>query len=444
MTFRHRITIAAAVAVAVAIASGSTAVYLAIRSEMHAQVDRALVERADAVLAFANRFGYQLPPPPPLGGPGGYVQYVTATGQILAAPQSEASLAITDRARAVAAGTDTTFFSDAHVGAVHVRVITQPLQPGVALQVARPLDEVDRVLGRLRSTLALVMIGGVAIAIGLGGGVARAALAPVDALTDAAEEVARTRDPTKHIDAIGDDEIARLARSFNTMLEALDSSLRAQRQLVADASHELRTPLTSLRTNIEVLTRGGAIGGEERRALLGDVIAQVDEMTGLVGDLVDLARGDEPSSEYADVRLDQIVERVVDKARTHYPTLAFTLDGEPSTVLAVGTRVERAVANLVDNAGKWSPPGGSIEVSARQGEVRVRDHGPGVAPEDLPFIFDRFYRATNARGLPGSGLGLAIVRQVALSHGGSVEASPAGTGDGTVFTLRLPSSAAAD
>jgi two-component system sensor histidine kinase MprB len=231
--------------------------------------------------------------------------------------------------------------------------------------------------------------------------------------------------------------MARLARSFNTMLEALDESLRAQRRLVADASHELRTPLTSLRTNIEVLARSDAMPQDERRRILRDVVEQIDEVTALVSDLVELARGDAPPEASERVRLDEVVAHAADQAATHYPHLRFQIDAHPSIVQAIPGRLERAVSNLLDNAGKWSPPGEAVEVSVGDGRVSVRDHGPGIDASDLPYIFDRFYRAPAARGLPGSGLGLAIVRQVAVALGGTVAAEPA-DGGGTRFTLTLP------
>ena len=255
--------------------------------------------------------------------------------------------------------------------------------------------------------------------------------------------MATTRDLSRRIDAGGTDELAALARSFNLMLSALQSSLDAQRQLVADASHELRTPLASLRTNIEVLSRSEEISITDRRALLVDVIDQLEELTGLVGDLVELARDVEHEQEPAElVRLDLVVADAIERRRTTAGDVSFELDTEPSPVRAVERRLERAVANLLDNAVKWSPPGGVIEVRVADGELSVRDHGVGIADEDLPHIFDRFYRSAAARGLPGSGLGLAIVRHVAETQGGSVSARNA-DGDGAVFILRLPAVAAA-
>jgi two-component system, OmpR family, sensor histidine kinase MprB len=213
-------------------------------------------------------------------------------------------------------------------------------------------------------------------------------------------------------------------------------SIGKQRQLVADASHELRTPLTSIRTNIEVLQRSEELSTEERKRLLGDIVAQVEELTVLIGDLVELSRGTEPPAHVEEIRLDLIVKEAVDRARRHAPGVPFQLDLRESVVRGVPARVERAVANLLDNAVKWSPDGKPVEVTVDEGEVTVTDHGPGISKQDLPYIFDRFYRSAAARGRPGSGLGLAIVRQVAESHGGEVDVEDAEDG-GARFRLRL-------
>jgi two-component system sensor histidine kinase MprB len=321
---------------------------------------------------------------------------------------------------------------------MYIRRLTDGTSGGMAVQGITTLEHVDKTLGRLAIALLLVSLGGIALAVWLGWLVARAALRPVRTLTSAAEHVARTRDLSRRIEADGTDELSRLGASFNTMLEALDESQRAQRQLVADASHELRTPLTSLRTNMEVLTEVDVLPRRDRERLLKDVVAQLDELTVLVTDLVDLARGDEPVEITQDVRLDLLVEEAVQRAQRHAGDRRFTTDLQPSLVLGVPGRLDRAVTNLLDNAAKWSPPGGEIEVAVRDGEVSVRDHGPGIDEADLPFVFDRFYRAPIARGLPGSGLGLAIVRQVAMSHGGQVVAERA-EGGGALMRLRIPS-----
>jgi len=370
-------------------------------------------------------------PAGPLGGSSVYAEPVEPP--VLMGPRR---LPVDDRVRAVADGVEGPFFRDAHADGLHVRIYTIALDPGAAVQLARPLDEVDRTLGRLRWLLLLVGLGGAGAAGGIGLVVTRAGLAPVSRLTEAAEHVTSTHDLSRRIDTVGNDELGRLAGSFNTMLGELEGSLTLQRQLVADASHELRTPLTSLRTNAELLETEDGLAPEERRRIAGSVMTQVDELTGLVDDLVELARGDEPSAPPEQVRLDVLVADAVERARRYAPHVRIALETEPVVVRGVPDRLDRAIGNLLDNAAKWSPPGGVVEVEVGGREVAIRDHGPGIAEDDLPHIFDRFYRAPAARGLPGSGLGLAIVRQVAQAHGGSIVAESA-SGGGARFRLKL-------
>jgi two-component system sensor histidine kinase MprB len=255
-------------------------------------------------------------------------------------------------------------------------------------------------------------------------------------LTETAERVSETGDLSERIEVEGRDELSRLAGSFNAMLAALEDSNRAQRQLVADASHELRTPLTSLRTNIEVLASDRALPAEERGRLLSDVVEQLGEMTTLIAELIELARAEEQTLQAEDVRLDLLAADAVERARRNRPGVAFTTRFDETVVRGVPGTIERAISNLLDNAAKWSPPGAEVEVEVREDRVTVRDHGPGIADEDLPYVFDRFYRARSARGMPGSGLGLAIVRQVAEAHGGGVVAERA-EGGGTRIVLTL-------
>jgi two-component system sensor histidine kinase MprB len=309
---------------------------------------------------------------------------------------------------------------------------------GVAIEVARSLTDTDHALSRIKLFLFLIAGFGIAVAAGLGLVVSRAALAPVRRLTQTAEEVSETRDLSRRIDVHGRDELSRLASTFNTMLAALEDSARAQRQFVSDASHELRTPLTSLRTNIEVLSGENALPPDERAQLMRDVGEQLVEMSALVAELVELARDEEHPHEPEDVRLDLVAAEAIERTRRNRPGVTINPHLDESLVRGVPATIERAVSNLLDNAAKWSPPGGQVDVVVHDGEVAVRDHGPGIADEDVPFIFDRFYRAASARGMPGSGLGLAIVRQVANTHGGTI-AVETPEGGGTRMRLRLPS-----
>jgi len=443
MTVRARLTLAVAVAVAVAVAGASALTYVLVRNELRGQVDEALRERVQTIRlrVVADAFTGDPVlggPRDPLGAASGFTQLATADGDAITPPDATVELPVSEQTQQAARGETGAYFSDATVSGRHVRVYTVPArQRGYALQIARPLDEVDAALGRIRTLLLLIAAGGIGLAAALGLGVARAVLAPVRRLTLAAEEVTETRDLSRRIDEAGSDEISRLAATFNTMLAALEDSARAQRRLVSDASHELRTPLTSLRTNIEVLSRSDALPESERVKLLHDVTEQLTEMTALIAELVELARGDQTPSDAEDVRLDLVTEEAIERTRRNRPGVAISAELEETFVRGVPATIERAISNLLDNAAKWSPPGGEVEVTVRAGEIRVRDHGPGISDEDLPFVFDRFYRAQSARGMPGSGLGLAIVRQVAEAHGGSVRAEPA-DGGGTLMRLTLP------
>jgi two-component system sensor histidine kinase MprB len=325
---------------------------------------------------------------------------------------------------------------DRDVEGVHWRVLTRQIGPGLAVQVARPLTEVDQTLDKLLLILAFFTLGGIALAAGLGRVVASAALAPLRGMSEATRHVATTQDLSRRIEVSGRDELSELATDFNRMLEELERSVDAQRQLVADASHELRTPLTSLRTNVELLARRTGLPHAERRRMLADAVAQVEELGSLVGDVVELARGNRTDAELEDVRLDELVAAEVERMRRHVRDVEFRAELEPSLVRGSPERLGRAVRNLLDNAAKWSPEGETVEVTVRDGTVFVRDRGPGIPEEDLDRVFDRFYRAPSARGLPGSGLGLAIVRDVAEAHGGRVSAERP-DGGGTRLRLEL-------
>jgi two-component system sensor histidine kinase MprB len=442
MTFRTRLTRAAAAAVAVAVVAASGITYAVVRSELRGQVDDTLRSRAATLpllrIRQAPQGGQFLDiPPERFGGVAVFTQLVHQNGDVITSPGTSAEIPATTKAmQAAAGGIEEPFYDDATVEDTHLRVLTIPVGDGYALQVARSLEEVDSVLGTISRWLIGLAVAGIALAAALGLLVARAVLAPVQRLTRTAEEVSETRDLSRRIDAAGSDELSRLASTFNTMLGALEDSARAQRQLVSDASHELRTPLTSLRTNIEVLARDEQLPPGDRELLLRDVTEQLIEMTGLIAELVELARGDQAPAEPEDVRLDLAAAEAIERTRRNRPGVEFRPALEETLVRGVPHTIERAISNLLDNAAKWSPPGGEVEVTVRDGEVIVRDHGPGIDQEDLPFVFDRFYRAQAARGLPGSGLGLAIVRQVAEAHGGTVTAEAA-DGGGTRVRLTL-------
>jgi two-component system sensor histidine kinase MprB len=441
MSFRSRLALAVAIAVAVAIAAASAVTYVFVRNQLRGGIDDSLRARVSTrflrvhIDPVSGKPVIDMPPPV-FGAVPGYTQLVDRQGQTILQENESVPLPVTTRVKTVAAGQGNAFFFDANVEQTHVRILTVPLGDGFALEISRSLAEVDHSLSRIRFYLIMIAAGGIAIGAALGLGVARTALRPVRRLTEATEHVTETQDLTSRIDTGSRDELGRLASSFNTMLDSLERSVDSQRQLVADASHELRTPLTSLRTNIEVLARSEALPADERERLLDDVVEQLAEMSKLVSELVELARGDQPAGEPEEIRLDLLVEEAVARAHRNSPGVAFMTELEPVTILGVQSTIERAVSNLLDNAAKWSPTGGPVEVKVSGGQVVVRDHGPGIDESDLPHVFDRFYRSRSARGLPGSGLGLAIVRQVAEAHGGAVEAERA-EGGGTLMRLRL-------
>lgn len=325
-----------------------------------------------------------------------------------------------------------------------VRVLTQvDRDSGFTVSLSRPLSEIDTPLNKLALLLAAVAGVGVIGAGAAGLWVARTGLRPVDELTAAVEHVARTEDLDLRIPAEGDDEIARLSRSFNSMTASLASSRDLQQQLIADAGHELRTPLTSLRTNIELLARsedtGRAIPPDDRKALLSSVTAQMTELAALIGDLQELSRTDDSGQggKVQVVALHEIVDAALERARLRGPELTFEADLAPWYVRAEPAALERAIVNVLDNAVKFGPPGSAVEVALKRGALTVRDHGPGIPTEELPHVFDRFWRSPSARSLPGSGLGLSIVARTVNQSGGQVSLEAAETG-GTVATVRLP------
>jgi two-component system, OmpR family, sensor histidine kinase MprB len=377
-------------------------------------------------------------PAPGPGAPPSLAQLIGPTGTVVTDVGSQYGIPVSSTDRALATSGGDASFSDVDSRGTSLRVLTQPLAAGGAIQVARSLEDTDHTLDTLIIILAAVSAGGIALAAGLGPFVARTALAPAGEVSDAAEEVARTHDLTHRIEVRGDDELGRLAASFNEMMAGLQLSEAAQRRLVADASHELRTPLATLRTNIETLGRTEDLDPEERKRLVADVTQELEEMTELVGDIVELARAPgQDAVARQDVALDELTRDAIERAQRRAREMRFDQRLEPSIVHADAQRLGRAISNMLDNACKWSPEGGEIEVQVAGGRVTVRDHGPGFPPDDLDKVFDRFWRADEARGTPGSGLGLAIVQRVAEEHGGRATASNA-EDRGAVVSLELP------
>lgn len=458
-TFRARLVLAVAFAVVLAVVLGSIAAFVVSRNSLVGSLDVTLGQSAQGLI---NEAGSPTQPQfPNECSSGSCVQIVNADGNTFAG--TTRVLPVTDQVREVAGrqGQGPPIFFSTTVRGVNVRQAVLPISPGYyynngnqfgspypaevemvaggALQLTYPLTGVNRELGHLAVALWAIILGGVIVAVALGMAVARAVLRPLNSLTGTIEELAQTTDVSRRLDPGGVDELGRLRRAFNRLLAALDSSRESQRQLVLDASHELRTPLTSLHTNMEVARRMEELAPEEREVLIDDVLTQLDELTAVVADLAELARGEIPHQVAEPVPFDTVVDEAVAVATTHGRNrgVTFTMSATPSWVLGSRSRLERAVGNLLDNALKWSPDDGIVEVECHRGAVIVRDHGPGIAAEDIIHIFDRFYRAPSARGLPGSGLGLAIVAQVAREEGGMVEAHNA-EGGGALFRFSLP------
>jgi two-component system sensor histidine kinase MprB len=478
MTLRTRIAAVASLSVALAVLAAAVGLYVAVRSDLRGEIDRELNERAQAFVAPAAPApaaapgpagvpsqgggpgggspagaagsvapGSGRPPagralgnqsegprgfpqtiqPAPFGGASGYVQFISPAGTV-AVPGGQGSsptrIAVTAADRAIAGSGSGRAVTDRSVNGTELRVLTLGTGPNGAVLIARPLTEVEHELSRLLLILALIGGGGIVLAGLLGALVARTALAPIARFTQRTETLTGSLDLSTRLEVEGRDELARLAESFNAALDALERSVQAQRHLIADASHELRTPISSLRANIQILGESERLPKDEQEGLRRDIIEELDELTALVSDVVELARGAAPEPSVDDVRLDQVVEGAVERNRRRGEQ-RFELDLEPTVVSGQADRINRAVSNLLDNARRWSPPEGSVEVALKHGVLTVSDQGPGFKEDDLPFVFDRFYRAESARRLPGSGLGLAIVRQAAEAGGGFAEAQNA-------------------
>ncbi|MFI1963775.1 sensor histidine kinase [Streptomyces pathocidini] len=449
---RTRLAVAAAAAVAVVAVGVCWGAFLITRNELYHQLDLHLIQSATLVQQQSRG-----EPPQVVHGECAFLS-APACSQIVPAdraedPRQPYRLPVTAPVRQVAAAERAPYFSNITLDGHPARMFTTDYGRDKALQVALRSDTVEQGVRRAAKLLTAVGAAGVVLAGALGSWVSRTGLAPVARLTATAERIAATRDARHRIELPPgppgrEDELTRLATSFNTMLAELEQSVVAQRRLVADASHELRTPLTALRTNAELLARGDRLTPAQRDRAATALERQLREVTGLVADLIELAREEEPAPLLEEVRLAALLEHGVAAARGHWPDVAFTTYVDAAvgsaTVSGVPSRLNRLLNNLLDNAAKFSPPGGPVEVglTAAGGgpELTVRDHGPGIAPEDLPYVFDRFYRADTARALPGSGLGLGMVRQIASAHGAETTAEQP-PGGGALFRVRFPSAA---
>jgi two-component system sensor histidine kinase MprB len=456
LTLRRRLTLLAAISVALAVILAAVGSYIAVRNELRGQVDDALHEFAMRAEAQAPGGGLQglneirnLPAPPPTaiavgpgGGNGAFIQLIGPTGQTQQLPGGP-PIPVSSADQTIADSGTGENLTDATVNGDHFRVLTVAAGDQGAVQIGRSLEGVDDVLANLRVILVILSLAGIGLAALVARLLAQRVLAPVADLTEAAEHVAATDDLSRRIEVDRSDELGRLATRFNAMLdaiegsqEALTQSLTAQSQLVADASHELRTPIASLRTDVESLIEHPELATDDRGRRLSAVSERVEELTALVNDVIELARGDQPPGALEDVRLDEVVADSVERLRRLAPERPVEASLEASVVEGRPDRIARAVNNLLDNADKYSPGGRPIEVAVADGEVIVRDHGPGLADDELEHAFDRFWRGAGSRETAGSGLGLAIVRQVADAHGGEASVANA-NGGGAEFRLRL-------
>jgi two-component system, OmpR family, sensor histidine kinase MprB len=467
LSFRQRLTLFCAAGIALVLLVGSAATYLVVRGQLRGEIDESLRNQSAGVVIGGADNEVGLPrsddenrprpdqgtgdPTPPrgssvdistpadeFGNAPSFFQLIDSQGGALGPPgekSAAALLPVSRRAIEVARTGTGAYYADVEVKGTALRMYVSPSGSGRALLAARSLTEVDNALSRLGWSLAITCLAGIALAALVGAIVARGALRPVRTLTATAERITDTHDLGERIQTEGDDELSRLGATFNAMLDSLEGAIRSQRQLVSDASHELRTPLTSLRMNIDLLRQGVTLSDRDRGRLTRDVTRELEELTTLVANIVELARGSQRDLHLEHARLDELAERVVQRAEARFASLEFALEADETTVWGDPEELERAIWNLVENAAKWSN-GGGVDLTIVDGEVTVRDHGPGIPEADRPFVFDRFYRSEAARGQPGSGLGLAIVRQIAESHGGRVEVENA-EGGGARFRLVL-------
>jgi two-component system sensor histidine kinase MprB len=447
LSLRWRVMLLAMSMVAMVVVLMAVAVYAVVSAALYTDIDSQLQSRAQLLIASGS---LAADPAKAIEGtaysdvnamlinPGRSIYTANQQGQTLPVGQPE---------KAVIQGE--LFMSRRTVG--DQRVLAIHLPNDSSLLISKSLQPTNAVMNKLKWVLLAVGGIGVVIAAVAGGMVARTGLRPVGQLTDAAERVART-DDLRPIPVFGSDELARLTEAFNSMLRSLAESRERQARLVADAGHELKTPLTSLRTNVELLMASSAPGAppipeSEMADLREDVIGQIEELSTLVGDLVDLTREDNPhGTALEDVDMSEVIDRSLERVRRRRNDIHFDIDAIGWQVHGDAAGLSRAVLNLLDNAAKWSPAGGTVGLRLRQvdvahAELVVSDEGPGIAPEERGLVFERFYRSTSARAMPGSGLGLAIVKQVVVKHGGVIrvgETVPGGQPPGTSFFVLLP------
>jgi two-component system sensor histidine kinase MprB len=436
---RNRVSVAAAVGVLIVVTAVSSVLYFSYAASLHSRVDAALIDAAQQASSIARSIKQSAASSQSLPDVSKPITVGSVEIQLFPSPASGQPTLfgpLDSRDVAVAEQALPAYFADARDGGQQFRVYTAAMPPpgGGLVRTSRAANADDGALRTAALLLAALTVAAAGITYGAARLTAGRILRPIAQLTAAAEHVTQTRDLTARLDSTGtDDEVGRLASSFDSMLAALHESLTAQRQLVADASHELRTPLTSLTTNLDLLEDGAGLADPQAPALVRAAREQAGELDQLITDLLDLARYRESAPHRETVRLDLLTDEAVRRLRHRVPHAAIDTDLHPCLVHVDPAAVEHAVSNLVDNAIKWTPPDAAVRVVVENGQVSVTDHGPGIADEDLPHIFERFYRAPAARGMPGAGLGLAIVGGVAHANKGTVAVQ---TGPhGSTFTL---------
>jgi len=452
--FRHRslasrVIWLTTVAVGLSVTTVSLASYLLVRTQTMHEIDASLHNRASqaAQTDTLDNLSQQQFPPYLLGAADVSVIFlnVTSTGGRVRSANTAAAAQVGMTELSVAQNKKDWSARTVTIDDEHYRMVAVPAGKGEALILAQSIEPTDRMLDRLGLVMLFFGLAGIFGAAAAGWGVATTGLRPLRGLTTEVERIARTEDLTP-IPVEGTDEIARLSGAFNQLLAAVSASRERQRQLVADAGHELRTPLTSLRTNLDLLVQaesGNPLPPQARSELMSDVRSQIEELTTLVGDLVELARDVPITPNVESIDLAEVVTQALNRVRRRAPQLSFVVDTSPWWVLGEYPSLERAITNLLDNAAKWSPDEGTVTVRLIQGKLTVSDQGCGIDPEDRPHVFDRFYRSTDSRGMPGSGLGLSIVKAVADRHGGTVSVGEA-PGGGAEFIMWIPGNSGPD
>ena len=442
MSLRSRLAIATGGIAFVAVGTLAAGAYIIASHELRSQVDASLSSRASTIVREINRDFEQPRFPGRMSSPLGstllqpefdaITQVIGINGIVLASlGPSVLEVRADELALAQSATDGLSLLYNTTVEGSSYRVLTVSLPSGGALQLGRDITDIEDARAGMRTWLFVFGFGGIVMAAAAGWFIARRTSKPIEQLSASAVEIASTQDTSQLIDIKASGEVADLVSSFNTMLQALGNSLAQQKQLVQDASHELRTPLTSLRANSELLERPD-LPQHTREEIIHDIRAEIDELTALSSELSALASDQRSSEDPAAVDIAEAVQEVVERAQRRSGRIVELHSASPAQVMVRPAQFDRAISNLIDNAIKFSPTGSKVDVFIKGTRIEVHDSGPGIAPEDRQFVFDRFYRAAATRAMPGSGLGLAIVKQFADDHEAVVTITDTPGGGATV------------